>query len=129
MTGRATCFQACNATTVNPAIQSGRRGCRPTQQDLRFQLVLAGLVMTADWMGSDVHFHTVLGDDDRPQAARNLLDSTRWSGWHSGSQPEAILGNYKPRSAQISMLSLPLSERLTVIEAPTGSGKTEASLI
>ena len=79
--------------------------------------------------GSDYQFHPVLGDENRPQAARDLLDGTRWSGWHSGTPSEAILGSYKPRAAQISMLSLPISERLAVIEAPTGSGKTEASLI
>jgi CRISPR-associated endonuclease/helicase Cas3 len=95
----------------------------------RFQHALAGLVMTADWMGSDTRFHPVVGSDDRPQAARNLLGGTRWSGWHSGAKPEALLGNYKPRAAQISMLSLPVTERLVIIEAPTGSGKTEASAI
>jgi CRISPR-associated endonuclease/helicase Cas3 len=95
----------------------------------RFQHAIAGLVMTADWMGSDTRFHPVLGDEDRSQAARDLLDGTRWSGWHSGAQPEALLGSYKPRSAQVSMLSLPITERLAIIEAPTGSGKTEASLI
>src|SRR5258706_9083977 len=80
-------------------------------------------------MGSDTRFHPVLGDEDRPKAARDLLDGTRWSGWHSGAQPEALLGSYKPRSAQVSMLSLPVSERLAIIEAHTGSGKTVASLI
>jgi CRISPR-associated endonuclease/helicase Cas3 len=101
----------------------------PLPEAARFQHALAGLIMTADWMGSDTRFHPVVGSDDRPQAARNLLDSTRWSGWHSGTHPEALLGSYKPRAAQISMLSLPLTERLVIIEAPTGSGKTEASLI
>ena len=101
----------------------------PFPEMTRFQHVLAGLVMTADWMGSDTRFHPVLGDENRAQAARDLLDGTRWSGWHLGTPSEAILGNYKPRAAQISMLSLPITERLAVIEAPTGSGKTEASLI
>jgi CRISPR-associated endonuclease/helicase Cas3 len=85
--------------------------------------------MTADWMGSDTRFHPIAGNDDRPQSASDLLHSTRWSGWHSGAQPEAIIGGYRPRAAQISMLSLPLTERLVIIEAPTGSGKTEAGVI
>jgi CRISPR-associated endonuclease/helicase Cas3 len=101
----------------------------PFPETTRFQHALAGLIMTADWMGSDTRFHPVVGNDDRPQAARDLLDATRWSGWHSGAPPEAILGSYKPRAAQISMLSLPITERLAIIEAPTGTGKTEASVI
>jgi CRISPR-associated endonuclease/helicase Cas3 len=95
----------------------------------RLEHTIAGLVMTADWMGSDTRFHSIVGDDNRPLAAINLLDNTRWSGWHSGSQPQALLGHYRPRAAQISMLELPLSERLVFIEAPTGSGKTEAACI
>jgi CRISPR-associated endonuclease/helicase Cas3 len=101
----------------------------PFPATTRFEHTLAGLIMTADWMGSDTRFHPVVGSDNRPQSARDLLDATRWSGWHSGAQPVALLGVYRPRAAQISMLSLPLTERLISIEAPTGSGKTEASVI
>ena len=95
----------------------------------RFEHVLAGLIMTADWMGSDTRFHPLAGDDSRPTAAINLLDGTRWSGWHSGSKPQALLGQFQARAAQVAMLELPLTERLVFIEAPTGSGKTEAALI
>jgi CRISPR-associated endonuclease/helicase Cas3 len=95
----------------------------------RFQHMLAGLIMTADWMGSDTRFHPVVGDDNRPQSACDLLDATRWSGWHSGAPSEAVLGMFQPRAAQVSVLSLPLSERLVIVEAPTGSGKTEASVL
>jgi CRISPR-associated endonuclease/helicase Cas3 len=101
----------------------------PFPELTRLQHALAGLIMTADWMGSDTRFHPVVGNDDRPQSARDLLDGTRWSGWHAGTPPEAVLGSYKPRAAQVSMLSLPITERLAIIEAPTGSGKTEASVI
>ncbi len=34
-----------------------------------------------------------------------------------------------PRGAQIPILSLPVMERLVIIEAPTGSGKTEAAVL
>ena len=101
----------------------------PFPAKTRLEHVVAGLIMTADWMGSDTRFHPVDGTDDRPLAAIDLLDSTRWSSWHSGSKPRAILGRYQPRAAQISMLELPLTERLVLIEAPTGSGKTEAAAI
>jgi CRISPR-associated endonuclease/helicase Cas3 len=95
----------------------------------RFQHALAGLIMTADWMGSDARFHPLAGPDNRPQSARDLLDATRWSDWHSGTRPEAVLGRYEARGAQTALLSLPGTERLVIIEAPTGSGKTEASVI
>jgi CRISPR-associated endonuclease/helicase Cas3 len=111
------------------AFPSAFAEAEPFPATKRFQHAVAGLTMTADWMGSDTRFHPVVGNEDRPQAARDLLDGTRWSGWHSGAKPEALLGNYKPRAAQISMLSLPLGERLVIIEAPTGSGKTEASAL
>jgi CRISPR-associated endonuclease/helicase Cas3 len=101
----------------------------PFPATTRFQHLLAGLTMTADWMGSDARFHPVVGDDERPQASANLLDATRWSGWHSGARAETLLVNYQPRGAQVAMLSLPLTERIVIIEAPTGSGKTEASVI
>jgi CRISPR-associated endonuclease/helicase Cas3 len=101
----------------------------PLPEARRFEHVLAGLVMTADWMGSDTRFHPLAGNDNRPDAAINLLDATRWSGWHSGSEPRAVLGQYRPRAAQVSVLELPLTEHLVIIEAPTGSGKTEAALI
>ena len=95
----------------------------------RFEHALAGLIMTADWMGSDTRFHPLAGDDSRPTAAIDLLDGTRWSGWHSGSEPQALLGRFQARAAQVAMLELPLTQRLVFIEAPTGSGKTEAALI
>jgi CRISPR-associated endonuclease/helicase Cas3 len=101
----------------------------PFPATTRLEHTLAGLVMTADWMGSDTRFHAVAGEDNRPLAAIRLLENTRWSGWHSGSRPQALLGQYQPRAAQISMLELPLTEQLVFVEAPTGSGKTEAACI
>jgi CRISPR-associated endonuclease/helicase Cas3 len=101
----------------------------PFHVTTRFQHALAGLVMTADWMGSDTRWHPVAGPDDRPQAANALLADTRWSGWHTGAAPEALLGARIPRAAQEVVLTLPLTERLIVLEAPTGTGKTEASVM
>jgi CRISPR-associated endonuclease/helicase Cas3 len=101
----------------------------PFPDTTRFQHVLAGLVMTADWMGSDAHWYPVAGPDDRPQAADALLADTRWSGWHTGAAPEAVLGSRMPRAAQEVVLTLPLTQHLVVLEAPTGTGKTEASVM
>jgi CRISPR-associated endonuclease/helicase Cas3 len=101
----------------------------PFPDTTRFQHALAGLVMTADWMGSDARWNPVAGPDDRPQAADGLLADTRWSGWHTGAAPEALLGPRSPRAAQEVVLTLPLTECLVVLEAPTGTGKTEASVM
>src|SRR5215475_2133620 len=79
-------------------------------------------------LGSDARWNPVAGPDDRPQAADALLADTRWSGWRSGAAPEALLGPRMPRAAQEVVLTLPLTERL-VLEAPTGTGKTEASVM
>jgi CRISPR-associated endonuclease/helicase Cas3 len=119
----------CVAETLLSVFPEAYGNATPFPATTRFQHLLAGLIMTADWMGSDARFHPVVGPDNRPQSARDLLDGTRWSDWHSGAQSQALLGQYRAQGAQVTLLSVPLTERLVVIEAPTGSGKTEAALI
>lgn len=91
-----------------------------------FQHLLAGLVMVADWMGSSF---PLPGPDWRPKLAEDLLRRTGWDGWASGAAPEAVLGGRPPLGAQTVMPAVPLVERLVIIEAPTGTGKTEAALL
>ncbi len=102
---------------------------REPGERLRFspsvQHLFAGILMAADWMASGFAFEP--GEVD--QLASDVLDRTAWSGWHSGASALSLLEGRKPRPAQIGTLKLPLDERLAVIEAPTGSGKTEAALI
>src|SRR5215204_1823395 len=105
------------------------RPAPPFPAQTRLQHAVAGLVMTADWMGSDARWHPVVGPDDRPEAAQALLNDTCWSGWHTATPAQALLGNRSPRSAQVPMLDLPLEAKLVILEAPTGTGKTEASAI
>jgi CRISPR-associated endonuclease/helicase Cas3 len=93
---------------------------RPSAQHL-----FAGILMAADWMASGFAFEP--GEAD--QLAADVLDRTAWNGWHSGASALSLLETREPRPAQIGTLNLPLDERLAVIEAPTGSGKTEAALI
>ena len=104
------------------------RAKEPSER-LRFtpsaQHLFAGILMAADWMASGFAFEP--GEAD--QLAADVLDRTAWSGWHSGASPLSLLEGREPRPAQIGTLNLPLDERLAVIEAPTGSGKTEAALI
>jgi CRISPR-associated endonuclease/helicase Cas3 len=89
------------------------------------QHLFAGVVMAADWMASGFAFEP--GEADA--LAAGVLGRTAWSGWHSGAPAHDILEGRDPRPAQIGALKLSIDERLAIIEAPTGSGKTEAALI
>jgi CRISPR-associated endonuclease/helicase Cas3 len=89
------------------------------------QHLFAGILMAADWMASGFAFDPGTAD----QLAANVLRRTAWSDWHSGAPALNLLDGREPRPAQIGTLALPLDERLAVIEAPTGTGKTEAALI
>jgi hypothetical protein len=81
--------------------------------------------MAADWMASGFAFEP--GDVD--QLASDVLNRTAWNGWRSGALPLTLLEGRQPRPAQIGTLELALDEQFAVIEAPTGTGKTEAALI
>jgi CRISPR-associated endonuclease/helicase Cas3 len=63
------------------------------------------------------------------QLAADVLQRTGWIAWHSGAPALALLDGRVPRPAQVGTLELPIDERFAVIEAPTGTGKTEAALI
>jgi CRISPR-associated endonuclease/helicase Cas3 len=102
----------------------------------------AGLVMLADWLGSDreVFRYTRPEDPDRfpwalnqarqrlldlciePQAARKALGPLDWS--------QVLGAPVAPRAIQAALAALPLPTppSVEVLEAETGSGKTEAAL-
>jgi len=92
-----------------------------------FNHAVAGLVMTADWMGSDTQWHPIVGPDDRPAQSRNLLEETRWSGWTARGSGDVLAGR-PARRLQDALMSHPL-DPLAIVEAPTGEGKTEAALL
>src|SRR5262249_12218894 len=104
-----------NATKPAPKLQF-----TPASQHL-----FAGVLMASDWMASGFAFTP--GEVD--QLATDVLRRTGWTDWHSGAPASDLLEGRDPRPAQIGTLALPLDERFAVVEAPTGSGKTEAALI
>ncbi|MGB0848408.1 MAG: CRISPR-associated helicase/endonuclease Cas3, partial [Thiolinea sp.] len=104
--------------------------------------LLAGFCSVADWLGSrsdEVNFRYKadpvddLGSDYFGQ--RCLEDAPRvlaLSGINGTTKTfngvSALLQGYKPRQLQTLVDQLPADPGLTIVEAPTGSGKTEMAL-
>ena len=60
------------------------------------------------------------------------MSSMRRPGGRGGTtmrSPSDLLGDRTPRASQSALVELSLDEHLVVLEAPTGTGKTEAALI
>jgi CRISPR-associated endonuclease/helicase Cas3 len=120
-------------------------GTPPLPGAPRFQHAFAGLVMLADWIGSDERFFpvTVAGSATRmPDSAGRARDAVRAIGLDSrmfrgalGQEPpgycQVLPAGCAPRPAQEAVLDLPTqcSGGLAVLESTTGSGKTEAALL
>lgn len=112
----------------------------------RFSHAFAGLVMLADWVGSDTRFFqfSECDDGDRMTLARCkaqeavaalALDvplGARTDPLHRDRDPFTRISpeGYLPRSAQSVLVTLPRDEHgsITILESETGSGKTEAVL-
>lgn len=106
--------------------------------------LLAGFCSLADWLGSWTTTNTFLFNEDAPSDINALRtyfqdrqqDASRvleLSGLVSNKRcyegVHALLDNgYQPRQLQVLVDALPVAPGLTVIEAPTGSGKTETAL-
>jgi CRISPR-associated endonuclease/helicase Cas3 len=109
-----------------------------------FQHAFAGLVMLADWLGSDrdpsrFPFSTSLTDDRIVFARQRAAIALQENGIALGLLGRALAGEITyarfsdiavPRDAQAKLLDLPALPEgtLTLLEAETGSGKTEAAL-
>lgn len=87
--------------------------------------LFAGLVMGADWLGSSL---PVVGPGWRPTAVQALLDGLPWTDGYAGADPLSILPG-DPMGAQTAILDVPVSDRLVLVEAPTGTGKTETAIL
>ena len=106
-----------------------------------FQHGFAGLVMLADWLGSDSEFFRFADDlEDRMPFARAKARQLVCAIGLDVDVGRQSLGNavpgfdrispYPPREAQSTTLRLPRPEAggLVILESGTGSGKTEAAL-
>ena len=110
----------------------------------QFGHAFAGLVMLADWLGSDTFFfpYSKEGDPERIGEARrrsreavaamglDVAPPSRTDAAGRTAFARVVPGDYSPRPLQTAILTLPRDERgsIAVLEAETGSGKTEAAL-
>ncbi len=103
--------------------------------------LLSGLTTVADWIGSMERFFPYVDppvDLDRyteqaEEQAREALKALGWLGWQPPAEPASFdrLFQLKPRPMQQAVVELAKRlnrPALVIIEAPTGSGKTEAAL-
>ncbi len=114
----------------------------PPHCSIAARAMLAGFCASCDWLGSNTDEFayrapdTALPDSDYLSERHAHIESSRMLeryGLLAVAQPyaglSALLGHTEsPRGVQTLIDDLPASAGLTLIEAPTGSGKTEAAL-
>jgi CRISPR-associated endonuclease/helicase Cas3 len=109
----------------------------PLPDEPRLYHFVAGLAALADWIGSDRQFFPFSAPFEFSYDAKADSQATRALsaiGFAPGSlhgRPAASflhLTGYPPRSAQAAVGAVPPDAQLLVLEAETGSGKTEAAL-
>lgn len=107
-----------------------------------FQHAFSGLVMLADWLGSDTHFfpYSEEGEGERffqsREKARQIVKEMGLNPSRArlslGAAPPGFdrISKHTPHPAQRKTLDLPQNRdgSLTILESETGSGKTEAAL-
>jgi len=117
----------------------------PVPTNPEFQHAWSGLVNLADWIGSDsrrfFRFSRDAGEDRMRFARETAGSAVREIGLATNAFREnlgveaigysALIGSNTPRPAQARMLEVTGDAQgsLTVLEAETGSGKTEAALL
>lgn len=104
----------------------------------RFHHAVAGLAALADWIGSDTRFFPFSAPFDpayNRKAGKAAIRALETIGLDSGAlstrpAPDfaAVSGFPTPNPAQVAAANAGLDNRLTILEAETGSGKTEAAL-
>ena len=104
-------------------------------------MLLAGLTTTSDWIASNEDYFPYLNADLPPsdyfaiaeKQAQQALTALGWYGWKSKGNPATfneIFPLFKPNALQQAVIEKTpdlVPPILAIIEAPTGSGKTEAA--
>jgi len=122
-----------------PASLEGRLAGRAERQ--AFVTLLGGLVSVADWIGSMGEYFGPASPPSTgsyaPQAqaiARRAIHDLQWDAWQPPRAPAAfgdLFPPYQPSAMQQAIIDLAPAldgPSLVLVEAPTGSGKTEAAL-
>lgn len=112
----------------------------PLPESPKFQHLFCGLVSLADWLGSEQRLFKFVPELDhnyitkaRALALQAVKDiGLETSQWHASLKDVSDFGtlspNRTPRAAQQKISTWPLDDPLVILEAETGSGKTEAAL-
>ncbi|MEW5421169.1 CRISPR-associated helicase Cas3' [Amorphus sp. 3PC139-8] len=115
-------------------------GGEPLPATPAFQHLFCGLLTLADWIGSDRRIFEFVGTFDPSYMARareKAEEAVRTLRLDVGSLVERVAGHAdftsltgftEPKAHQALVGAHPLDERLLILEAETGSGKTEAAL-
>jgi CRISPR-associated endonuclease/helicase Cas3 len=116
------------------------KGGDPLPAGSNFSHLFCGLVSLADWIGSDLRIFTPIETLDpnyivvaRDRARRAVvgigLDVSSLQALAQGRATFQVLTGYEtPRPQQQLAAEFSLNEQLVILEAETGSGKTEAAL-
>ncbi|WNB74759.1 CRISPR-associated helicase/endonuclease Cas3 [Methylomonas koyamae] len=100
--------------------------------------MLAGFCSVCDWIGSSEYFPyestpniplSSYLESRRAQAEEALTAFGIFAQLKTNKTLETLFPGYIPQGLQTLVEQLPLQQNLTLIEAPTGSGKTETALV
>lgn len=100
--------------------------------------LMAGFCSVCDWLGSNTDYFPYVSGvttdiaayflDRKTMALRALKESGLVEEALSHGGFSSLFPDYRPKGVQIYAKDWPLEPGFTIIEAPTGSGKTEAAL-
>ena len=110
----------------------------PLPNEPRFHHLVAGFAALADWIGSNTDFFPYKQPFDRAYEAvaqKGANRAIKTIGLDPGPLAEvgpvafeALTGGLSPNGAQSAVADVDVDVRLLILEAETGSGKTEAAL-